>query len=48
MNQINVIGAAGYLGSAVVEQALQQDVSINALVRNVSKINQKHSGLILN
>jgi hypothetical protein len=45
MNKINVIGAAGYVGSAVVEQALQQQISINALVRNVSKINQKHSDL---
>ena len=47
MKQINVIGATGYVGSALVEEAIQQDISINALVRNVSKINQKHSYLAL-
>jgi putative NADH-flavin reductase len=47
MKRIVIIGASGFVGSALLEEALNRGHQVVALVRNPEKISLKHQNLIL-
>ncbi|WP_455497826.1 NAD(P)-dependent oxidoreductase [Coprobacter sp.] len=47
MKKIVLIGASGYVGSAIMKEALSRGIQVTAIVRNPEKITVKDPGLIV-
>lgn len=45
MKEIVLIGASGFVGSAILNEALQRDFKVKAIVRNAKKITVRHPNL---
>lgn len=48
MKRIAIIGASGFVGSAILHEALQRDIQINAIVRNPLNISVTSLNLTVN
>lgn len=47
MKHIVLIGASGFVGTAVLAEALNRNIQVTAVVRNPDKIQTKHANLIV-
>jgi putative NADH-flavin reductase len=45
MKNVSLIGASGFIGSAILKEALERGLKVNAIVRNAEKIKITHQNL---